>query len=180
MRNKIRLIIALLIMVGMVAWAINRVRDRSYSDSSFAVNVGSGSIVVTNPGSEPIPVSMRSEGRTGMFRIESEDLGLAVNAKRQNSGRVSYFAVQFDLPPGQATIDVVRGSDVLFVSGSDQRLNAVVTPMSESSARAILILTGMVELAALYYISGRFEHRWIGALRRRLPEGIQLRKRPAT
>ena len=167
MGNKIRIVIALLVIVGISFWSINLVRERSYSGSKFGFKVGSGSVVVTNQGQEPIPVEMRSEGRTANFRVESADLDLKESSKRQTGGRTAYHTVSFELPPGQAKIDVTRGANVFFISASDQRISAVVTPMNPGSVRSTLIFTGLVILGALYYISRTLEHRWIGALRSR-------------
>jgi hypothetical protein len=179
MGNKIRIIIAALFMVGMAIWTVERVREHSYSGSKIAFNVGSGSVVVTNRGNAPIPVSMRADGRASSFRIDSTELNLRENSKRQSSGRGAYHVVEFDLAPGRAKIEVTRGSNVLFISGTSQRIDAVVTPMSQSSARGTLVFAGLVELGALYYISGRLQHRWIGVLRNKLPRIALFRKRPA-
>ncbi len=180
MGKKIRVIIAVLIMVGVMFWSFNLVRERSYSGSKMAFKVGSGSVLVTNRGQEPIPVEMRTDGRTSSFRIESAELGLKELSKRQSSGRNTYHAVTFDLPPGQARISVTRGSNVQFVSPSNQRIDAIVTPMSQGSIRTTLILAGLVVLGTLYYISRTLEHQWVNAVRSKLPDGFLGRKRPAT
>jgi len=180
MGKKIRMIIALVVIVGTVFWSIDLVRKRSYSGSKFVFNVGNGSVVVTNRGQEPIPVEMRSDGRTATFRIESAELGLKETSKRRSVGRHTFHAVSFELPPGRANIDVTRGSKVRFVSSSNQRIDAVVTPMSASSVRTTLVLAGLVILAALYYISRMLEHRWVGVLRGKLPAGIFRLKRTTT
>jgi hypothetical protein len=176
MGKKIRVIIALVVIVGVAFWSVNLVRARNYSGSKFTFNVGSGSVVVTNRGSDPIPVEMRSDGRTASFRIESADLGLREVSKSQSSGRNTYHAISFELPPGQAKIDVTRGSNVYFVSSSNQRINAVVTPMSAGSVRTTLIVAGLVILGALYYISRTLEHRWIGVVRSKLSESVRRLK----
>lgn len=180
MGKKIRVIIALVIIVGVVYWSFNLVSERSYGGSKFAFKVGSGSVVVTNPGQEAIPVEMRSSGRTATFAIASAELDLRETSKRQGSAGNPYHAVSFELPPGEAQIEVTRGSNVTFVSGSNQRIDAVVTPMRAGSVRTTLIWTGVVILAALYYISRTLEHRWIGILRSKLPESIQRLKRTTT
>ena len=164
MGKKIRVIIALAVIVGMTYWAVNQVLVRSYSGSQIAFKVGNGAVVVTNQSQEPVPVEMRSEGRTASFRIESADFELRQTSKVQGSGRNAFHVVQFELPGGQAKIDVTRGSNVFFVSSSNQRIDAVVTPMSPDSVRTTLIFTGLIILAALYYISRTLQHRWIRAL----------------
>ena len=177
MGKKLRVIMALVVIFGVAFCSINLVRERSYSGSKFAFRVGSGSVVVANLGQEPIPVEMRSEGRTSSFRVVSAELGLKETSKRQSSGGTTYHAVSFKLPPGQANIDVTRGSNVLFVSASSQRIDAVVAPMSAGSGHAVLISAGMAILAALYYISRTLQHRWIWALRSKLESRQQRPKR---
>lgn len=130
--------------------------------------IGSGHVVIKNLGTEAIPIEMRAEGRTTIFRIASSDLGLAESAKRQGSGRDAYYAIHFDLPPGQVRIDVTRGSGVQLISRADTPIEAVVTPLAANSIRWTLIGAGGVIAWALYYISKVTEHRWLTTLRNKL------------
>lgn len=175
MGTKIRLLVALVVIVGTAFWAFDSVRSRSYSGSNLSFEVGSGNVVVTNPGAEPIPVEMRAGARS-TFRVESAELGLQESSKREGSGRDVARVVRFELPPGQAKIDVTRGSGVHFVSGSDQRIDAVVTPKDAGSDRNIVLFAGLIILGALYYISNLVEHRWIGMLRGKLMQRVQRPK----
>lgn len=180
MGNKIRVIVALVIIVGVAYWTFGDLRQLSYRGSDLSFAVGGGSVVVTNLEAEPIPVEMRtSAGRTSSFRITSAELGLnRVTSKREGSGSSAYQTTSFELPPGQARIDVVSGSGVHFVS-TGGRIQAVVTPMSPGDVQMRLILAGLVILAALYYISRTLQHRWIGALRDGLRSRIR-RSKPAS
>lgn len=179
MGNKIRVIIALVVIIGVAFWAINSVLERSYSGTRLSFKVGSGSVLVTNQGQEAAPVEMRAEGRASTFRIESAELDLREASKRQGTGRDVYHAVAFELPPGQARINVTRGSNVQFVSSGSQRIEAVVTPKDAEGVRWTLGFASVVILAALYYISRTLEHRWIGALRSKLSGGTARQKSPA-
>lgn len=170
MGKKIRLIIALAVVIGALFWGYDTVRQRHYSGAKIAFEVGTGQVAVTNPGNEAIPVEMRSAGRTSSFRIASAELGLREGSKRVGSGRDVYHAIALELPPGTTRVDVTRGSNVRLVSPSEQRIEAVVTPLGETGARMIIIFAGLVALAGLYYISGLYEHRWFPALRSRLPQ----------
>jgi hypothetical protein len=93
---------------------------------------------------------------------------LQASATRQGTGANTYYAVHFDLPPGATRIDVTRGSDVYFITRSDTRIQADVTPMSTGSVRTTLIFAGVVILAALYYMSRAVQHRWLATLRGKL------------
>lgn len=169
MGKKIRVIIALAIIVGVAFWAFDSVRQRSYSGSRLSFEVGNGHVVVTNLGTEAIPVEMRTQGRAAAFRIQSAELDLRESSKRQGSGRNAYHTLSFELPSGQATIDVTSGTGVQFIATGNGRMQAVVTPMDAETSRVTLGFAAIVILVALYYLSRVLEHRWIGVLRSRLP-----------
>lgn len=166
MKNKIIMIVALLVIVATGYWAFDTVRSRTYSGSNLSFEVGGGHVVVTNLSDNPIPVEMRTEGRTSLFRVESAELDMRQSATRQGTGRDVYYAVTFDLPPGQATIDVTRGSGVYFVAGGP--IHAVVTPLGPEGVRMTLGFATVVILVALYYLSKATQHGWIKALREKV------------
>ncbi len=168
MKTKIQLVVAILVIVGVAYWAYTSVRALRYVGANIMFPVGSGHVVIQNPGNEPIPIEMRSGGRTANFRVASGALDLAEAAKRQGTGRDAYYSVNFDLPPGQARIDVTWGSGVQLISRSDTRIEAVVTPLASGSMRWILIGAGAVIAYALYYMSRVTQHRWLSTLRTRL------------
>ena len=163
MGKKIRMILAVAVIIVTATWSFNSVRQRNYSGSKFFFEVGRGYVVVTNPGKEAIPVEMRSHGRAATFTIQSTDLDLRESAKRVGTGRNAYYAVKFELPPGQAKIDVARGSNVIFLSGSNQRIEATVTPLEAGSVSANIGFAIIVILAALHYISKLQDHQWLKA-----------------
>jgi hypothetical protein len=180
MKTKIQVAIAVLIMLGAAFWGYTTVRSYEYGGSSIMFPVGGGHAIVTNTGDAPIPIEMRSGERIASFRVASPELGLSQTSKRQGTGRDAYHAVYFDLPPGQARIEVVSGSDVRFISRSDTRITATVTPVSASTVRWVLILSGGVILWALYYSSRVTGHRWIGALRGKRAGGTLQPKQTTT
>ena len=144
MGKKIRIILALALVVLVSFWAFSQIRERSYSGSKIAFQVGNGSVIVNNRGQEAIPVEMRTTGRLATFRVESNEINLKETSKRKTIGGSVYQVVAFELPPGQTTINVVRGANVIFVSSSSQRIDAVVTPMNASSTRSTVIFSGAV------------------------------------
>ena len=165
MKTKIQVGLAVLVIVGVAYWAVSTVRGYRYSGSSIMFPVGSGHVVVTNTGAEAIPIEMRAEGRTTLFRIASTDLGLTESSKRVGSGRDAYYAVTFELPPGAARIDVTRGSGVQLISRSPSHIEAQVWPVAAASARNTVLVASVVILGALYYISRKTQHQWLAALR---------------
>lgn len=176
MGKKIRVILALIVIIGVAYWAIDGVRERSYSGSRLSFDVGGGQVLVNNLSKDPIPVEMRTQGRTSSFRIVSSELALKETSKRQGSGSNAYHAINFELPPGQALIDVSYGSGVTFAATGKGRLAATVTPMSPESARVTLGFAGIVILVALYYLSAVLEHRWFRGLIGKLPGRSQQPK----
>ena len=168
MKTKIQVAVAVVVIVGVAYWAYTSVRSLTYRGASIMFPVGSGHVVVRNTGEEAIPIEMRAEGRTTIFRVASVELGLSESAKREGSGRDIYYAVKFDLPPGQARIDVTRGSGVHLISRAETPIEATVTPVSSGTMRWILILSGAVIAYALYYISRVTQHSWLAALRNKV------------
>jgi hypothetical protein len=180
MGKKIRFILALALIVLVSFWAFNQIRERSYSGSKIAFEIGNGSVVVNNRGQEAVPVQMRALGRLATFRVASPEINLAETSKRQTIGSAAYQVVAFELPPGQTAVEVVRGSDVMFVSSSSQRIDAVVTPLNASSSRTTVIFSGLVVLAALYYMSRLVNHQWIDTMRTVIPfDKLRLRRKAA-
>lgn len=165
MGKKIRIFLASAVIVVMIVWAFTSVRTRTYNGANIAFEVGNGSVLVTNQGREAIPVEMRAVGSRSTFRIESRELGLREVSKRQKIGTRVNQAVKFELPPGQARIDVTRGDKVLFISGSDQSILATVKPMNQSSITKTWFYTAVVVLGALFYISRLLNHSWVEKLR---------------
>ena len=171
MANKIRVLIGIVIIIAVAYWAFNAVRTRTYSGARLNVEVGDGQITVVNRGSEAVPVQMRTQGRTSTFRVESIELDLRESSSRMGAGREAYQGLAFDIPPGEATINVLRGNSVKFTALSNQPLEAVVNPKSPEGARGTLTFAGVVILGALYFISRTLEHRWLKQLISRIPRG---------
>ena len=176
MKKYISLGIALAVILGAIYWAYSSTIKRSYEGSDITFAVGSGSVLVNNTGDSAIPVTMRADGRTANFRVASNDFDLTATSSRQGSGRSVHHSVQFDLPPGEATIDVTRGSNVQFIADSSTRITAVVTPKTADEAQTTYLIAAVIVLAALFYASHTTEHQWIGIVRTKLPIGnVQLK-----
>jgi len=179
MKNKIKIVAAVLVMAGIAYWTFMSVWPSIYSGAGIMFPVGSGPIVVTNTGSQPIPIEMRSGERAVSFRVVSAEIGLAETAARQGSGSSAYYTVNFELPPGQTRLDVTRGNNVNLISRSETRIEAVVTPMSAGTQRNVLIMAAAAMLIGLYYISRVTQHRWIAVLRSKLTKN-ELQQKETT
>jgi hypothetical protein len=88
--------------------------------------------------------------------------------------------VTFELPAGQAQINVTRGSNVQFISNSRTRIEAHVIPMDANGVRMTLSIAGLVIVLAAYYISRSYNHLWIGVLRSKLLTSNSKLKQIAT
>jgi hypothetical protein len=167
MKTKIQIAVAVLVMIAAGYWALSSMRTQRFVGNNIMFPIGSGYVIATNTGDTPMPIEMRSGGRLATFRIESSQLGLAESARREGSGREAYYALKFELPPGQARIDVTRGSDVQMIARGEHRIEAVVMPMAPGSLRWIQIGAAVVILYGLFYISRVTGHNWLKALRNR-------------
>lgn len=179
MKTKIQVLIAALIIIGAAYWGFTSTRSYLYTGSNIMFPVGGGYVVVQNTGETSIPIEMRSGERIASFRVASADLDMSQTSRRQGTGRNAYHNVTFDIPPGQTRIDIVSGGDVRMISRDETRIEATVMPVSSSTVRWILILSGGVILWALYYMSSATGHRWLSALRGKTPDG-NLQPKPMT
>ena len=180
MKTKIQVVIAVLVMIGAAYWGYTSTRSYYYSGNNIMFPIGGGHAVVRNTGDTPIPIELRNGERVASFRVASPELGLSQSSKRQGTGRDALYIVTFDLPPGEARIDVVSGSNVQMVSRADTRIEATVLPVSAGTVRWILILSGGVIVWALYYISRVTGHRWIATLRGKMASGNLQPKQTTT
>lgn len=165
MKRTIQMVIAVLVILGAGYWIYTAVTPIRYSGSNIMFPIGSGHVVIKNTGDEPMPIEMRSGERARSFRIAGTDLGITQSAKREGTGRAAYYATSFDLPPGQARIDVVSGGDVNLIARGDTRIEASVRPMAANTVRWAVALSSAAIVWALYAISSMTEHRWLSALR---------------
>jgi hypothetical protein len=164
MKINWRVPIALLLIVGVSYWAGYSVFPRSYSGPALDFKVGSGTVTVTNPSNESVPAQLAT--KSGSFRVSSAIEGLSGSSTRQGNGSSANNLFEFELPPGASEFTISRGRNVSFVANTETKLEATVQPVSGSTARTTLIVTAVVILATLFYISNTTHHRWIGLLRR--------------
>lgn len=168
MKTKVKIGIAVIVILGAMYWGFTALRQYTYSGSNIMFPIGAGHVVISNLGDEAMPIELRSGERSSIFRVASTELGLQATAARQGTGRDSYYALFFDLPPGQARIDVTRGNDIQMIARGDTRVEALVSPTAPNTVRWTLILSGALIAGSLYYISKWTNHRWLTALRNKL------------
>jgi hypothetical protein len=67
--NK-RVLIALVLLIGAIPWAVSSVVSRSYSGTNLNFEVGSGPVTVTNPSDASVPVQLIGGG-TRSYSVSS-------------------------------------------------------------------------------------------------------------
>jgi preprotein translocase subunit SecE len=164
----VKIVLALVIGMGAVLWAVNSLRSLSYSGANLTFPVGNGAVTVTNPSNQPIPVQLVSAGSRS-FSVSSTIEGVPTSSTKQDTGTTVSQLVEFALPPGVSEFTVVRGgnvkTDVNFVANTETKLEATAQPLSTTDTRTTIIVTLVVVFGALFYISRTTDYRWIGILR---------------
>jgi len=163
MKTNLKAVIALLLIVGTLFWAVSSLRTRTYNGANLTFEAGGGTITVTNPSSETIPVKFSGK-QSSTFTVSSSIEGVAGRSAKPTTDSSSAQVFEFNLPPGTSEFNLLRSPGVTFVASTDVKLEASVQPMDVGTSRTTLIAAIVVVLGALYYISSQFEHRWISKL----------------
>jgi hypothetical protein len=166
MKINWKVLTAVVVIVGATFWAVESVRSLSYSGTHLNFGVGSGTVTLTNPSNEPVPVQLVGTG-TRSFSVSSSIAEVTGSSTREGSGRNTMQLFEFALPPGVSEFTIARGTHVSIVANTETNLEATVQPVSASESRTIIIMAAVVALGALFYISRTTGHRWIGPLRRK-------------
>jgi hypothetical protein len=181
MKLNWKILVAFVVLIGAIFWAVDSVRTRSYSGANLNVGVGSGPITIMNPSDETIPVQLIGTG-TRSFSVLSTSEDIAGSSTRQGSGRTTNQLFEFNLPPGITELTIAtRGSSVSLVADSTANLDVTAQPLAQSDAQTTLIIAAVVILGSLFYISKATSHRWINRFRKPAPaEDTQPTAVPAT
>ncbi len=163
--KTLKIVFAFVVVLGAIFWAVDSVRARSYSGSNLNVEVGSGSVSVTNPSDQPVTVQVFGTG-SRPFTISSTTEGIAGSSTRQGTGSTATNFLEFVLPPGTSEFMVARGANVKLVANTPTRLQVTVNPLTADTSRTTLIIAGVVVLGSLFYVSKVTGHSWTHFLRR--------------
>ena len=165
--NTLKIVLAFVVIVGVIFWAVDSVRSRSYSGTDLSFDTSGGTITITNPSEEPAPVQFTSSG-SRTFRVSSSIEGVTGSSTRVGTGSTRTQQFEFELPPGTSEFTVSGGTDVSFVADTATELQATVNPMSSESRRNTLIAATIVVFGTLFYASNVTRHQWIKSLRHRV------------
>lgn len=166
MKIKWKALVALAVIALALFWAVDTVRSRSYSGTDLNFGIGSGTVTLTNPSDEAVPVQLVGTG-TRAFTVSSTIEGVSGSSTRQGTGRNITQLFEFALPPGVSEFTVVRGANVNFATNTETTLEATVQSLDENTSRNTIIAAAGIILMALFYISHINGHRWISASRRK-------------
>lgn len=164
MKINWKVLVAAVLVMGTIFWAVDSTRPRSYSGANLSFGIGGGEVTVMNPSEAAVPVQIVSSG-SRTFRIASSIDGVSGNSTRQGSGRTMTHLYEFELPAGLSTFTITNGNNTTFATGAETILEAIVNPMGEGTVRATLIAAVIFVLILFYYMSNTTGHRWMSVLR---------------
>jgi hypothetical protein len=159
-----KILFASLLIVVVILGAINLLLPKTFSGENLNFNIGHGSVMMTNPSSEPVAVQILGTG-TGRVRMTSPTQGLGDTSELQGSGRTSSQLIEFMLPAGQTEFTTVGGNNVSFSATTPTVLTATVQMLSQIEIQGVLFIGGLIILGALFYISRSTNHRWLSMIR---------------
>jgi hypothetical protein len=133
------------------------------TDLSFGV--GSGPVLVINPFDAPIPVKLVST-QAGTFIVTSQIEGVTGRSVTLRDGRSTTQLFEFMLPPGINEFSVARASGVNFFGSTRVPLEATVYPLGAEGSQATILVTVVIVLMILVFLSRLNDHRWISTSRR--------------
>lgn len=164
MRINLKVVVAMVILVGVIYIAYTTVAQQQYSGEQLQFTVNTGSALVENETGEPVAVTMTS-GR--VFTVASSESGDDFVSAREGSGRNTRHVAAGELSATSQELRITRGSDVTFDLTGNGSLQVTVTPRSQSEISTIIIVAVVVVAGLLYYISRETKHAWLGMLRRK-------------
>lgn len=164
MTRYLKIIVALVVIVGALVWAVGSLQTRSYSGSNLNFVIGQGAVTVTNPDEQPVSLQLVSAG-SRVFSVSSSIAGVSGPSVKQGTGSTTTQLFEFASPSGVSAFTVVRGTNVSLVTPDTTKLNVSVQSLSESDARTTTIIAIIAIAGGLYYISRTTNHRWIARLR---------------
>lgn len=164
MKFNWKVLVAVVVIVGAIFWAVDSVRARSLSGTNLTFLVGNGVVTVTNPSDSPVASQLTSTG-SRTFTISSGEAALSGISTQQGSGSKITQLFEFSLLPGPNVFTITRGTNVSFVGSADTSLQATIEPLTSDNVRATLIVALVVILCSLYFISRTTGHHWISNLR---------------
>jgi hypothetical protein len=168
MKLNWKLLLASVILLVAVLWMVDSLRTRTYSGTDLNFGIGSGSVTIENTSESPVNVQLVGTGLRS-FTVSNRVVELSGSSVREGTGSSSRQVFAFALPIGITEFMVSRGSNVHFMSSSSSNLQATVTPLDEGAARTTMIVSLLVVVGALFFMSQSTGHRLVRTVRRTQP-----------
>jgi hypothetical protein len=106
-------LVALVLLIVIIIWAVNLIRPRNYSGDHLSFAVGGGTVLIDNPSSESVPVLLSGTGSRA-YNLTSSIEGVSGRSTREGSGRTASQVFTFELPSGTSEFVVANGTNVTF------------------------------------------------------------------
>lgn len=165
MKINWKIIVAIVLMVGAIAWTVDSTRSKSYSGTNLDFEVGNDTVTMTNPSTESIPVQLVAASNRS-FSVSSTIDDIPRISVREGTNPNITNVIAFELPPGVTEFAITRGSDVSFIADTNTNLEA--TRHAANIGTKILVLMVFLVIT-LFYISHTTKHRWLYTLLGREP-----------
>ena len=175
MKINWKILVAVVLMVGAIAWTVNSIRSTSYNGTNLNFEVGGGTVTMTNPSSEPVPVRLTG-ALNRSFSVSSTIDGVPRISVREGTSPNIINLIEFELPPGVSEFTITRGSDVTFSADTNTSLKATVHAANTGTKIKVL---AVFLLGVLFYISYTSDHRWLYTLLGKEPSS-KLHSKPYT
>ena len=160
----VKVIIAVVVMLGASVLVINTIRPRYYEGANLEFPIAEGVVQVTNSSEELTVQLISSSSRT--FRVSSPSEDISGASTRQDAGNNAAQIFEFVLPSGMSEFTVSGNTNVIFEATTDTNLDATVYPFGNEAIRVRIIGLLVLAFAILFYISHLYDHLWISATRR--------------
>lgn len=164
MKFNWKIAVAIVVILGVGFWGFDSLRARSYSGEDISFPVGSGTVTLTNSTDAAIPVQLVGSG-VRAFSLINATMDVTGSSTRDGNGSRATQTFEFELPSGVSEFAIARGKDVTLTASATKTLEATVQPLSAGDSQTTLIITVIVVLVALFYISHTTGHTWLARFR---------------
>lgn len=162
---NLSVIAALVVMVGVLYFAFTALQKEAYTGAEITFT-NNGIITVDNSTTDP--VALRATSRR-VFTITSTDpANTTLRAVREGSGTAVLQVVETELPLGTTELRLTRGSEVTYEFTATGPISTSIARYSPTARRNIVIGTGIICLALLFFMSQSTNHAWLNMVRQRL------------
>lgn len=152
--TRLKVVFALMIILGTLFLAVDAVRLRSYSGNNLNFDIGGGAVTVTNRSTQPVLVQFVGAG-SGSFSVSNVIEGSLGASVLQSTGS-SHELLEVELPAGISEFTVIDRTtatpDINFAAHSPVLLYVTVQPLNTNQVHLVIGASTVIILGALLYI----------------------------